>query len=53
MAYELASVGASVTLLERGDTLASACSEGNNGLIRTSHTAPLATPTVLGSISQP
>jgi D-amino-acid dehydrogenase len=43
-AYELASAGASVTLLERGDTLASGCSYGNTGLIRTSHTSPLATP---------
>jgi len=33
-----------VTLLERGDTLASGCSYGNTGLIRTSHTSPLATP---------
>lgn len=43
-AYELALAGASVTLLERGDTLASGCSYGNTGLIRTSHTSPLATP---------
>lgn len=43
-AYELATAGARVTLLERGDTLASGCSYGNTGLIRTSHTSPLATP---------
>lgn len=43
-AYELASAGASVTLIERGDALASGCSYGNTGLIRTSHTSPLSTP---------
>jgi D-amino-acid dehydrogenase len=43
-AYELASAGASVTLIERGESLASGCSYGNTGLIRTSHSSPLATP---------
>ncbi|HEY6432262.1 MAG TPA: FAD-dependent oxidoreductase [Acetobacteraceae bacterium] len=43
-AYELASAGASVTLVERGESLASGCSYGNTGLIRTSHASPLATP---------
>jgi D-amino-acid dehydrogenase len=46
-AYELASAGASVALIERGDTLASGCSYGNTGLIRTSHTSPLSTPAAI------
>jgi D-amino-acid dehydrogenase len=42
-AYELARRGASVTLLERGATLAWGCSAGNAGLLCPSHSAPLAT----------
>ncbi|MFV0296959.1 MAG: FAD-dependent oxidoreductase [Hyphomicrobiaceae bacterium] len=43
-AYELAKAGVNVTLVERGDSLASECSYGNTGMIRLSHVAPLATP---------
>ncbi len=46
-AYELARVGAKVTLLEKGGNLASGCSYGNAGLIRPSHSAPLSTPTAV------
>jgi D-amino-acid dehydrogenase len=46
-AYELARRGARVTLVERGDTLASGCSAGNAGLISPSHSSPLATPAAL------
>jgi D-amino-acid dehydrogenase len=46
-ALEAARRGASVTLLERGLTLASGCSAGNAGLICPSHAAPLATPRAL------
>jgi len=46
-AYELALRGARVTLLERGEALASGCSAGNAGLICPSHTMPLATPAAL------
>ena len=46
-AYELARAGATVTLLERGATLAWGCSAGNAGLICPSHAAPLATPAAL------
>jgi len=42
-ALELSRAGASVTLLERGPSLASGCSAGNAGLICPSHSAPLAT----------
>jgi D-amino-acid dehydrogenase len=43
-AYELARRGCAVTLLERGDRLAVACSAGNAGLICPSHSTPLASP---------
>ncbi len=43
-AYELARRGCAVTLLERGDRLAAACSAGNAGLICPSHSTPLASP---------
>ena len=46
-AYELALRGARVTLLERGEALASGCSAGNAGLISPSHSMPLATPAAL------
>ena len=46
-AYELARRGVRVTLVERGDTLASGCSAGNGGLICPSHSLPLATPAAL------
>jgi len=46
-ALELAERGASVTLLERGGSLAWECSAGNAGLICPSHAAPLATPAAL------
>ncbi|MDP9256371.1 MAG: FAD-dependent oxidoreductase [Actinomycetota bacterium] len=46
-AYELALRGARVTLLERGEALASGCSAGNAGLICPSHSMPLATPAAL------
>jgi D-amino-acid dehydrogenase len=46
-AYELARRGARVTLLERGEALASGCSAGNAGLISPSHSLPLATPAAL------
>jgi D-amino-acid dehydrogenase len=46
-ALELARRGASVTLLERGPTLASGCSAGNAGLICPSHSTPIANPASL------
>ena len=46
-ALELARRGASVTLYERGPSLASGCSAGNAGLICPSHSMPIANPTSL------
>ena len=46
-AYELARRGVRVTLLERGDALASGCSAGNAGLICPSHSLPIANPAAL------
>ncbi len=46
-ALELARRGASVTLYERGPSLASGCSAGNAGLICPSHSTPIANPTSL------
>ena len=46
-AFELASRGASVTLLERGGELGWGCSAGNAGLIAVSHATPLANPAAL------
>ena len=43
-AYELARRGASVVVLEAGDSVGSACSFGNAGLISPSHCIPLARP---------
>jgi D-amino-acid dehydrogenase len=44
VAYELARRGAEVTLLERGEELASGASSGNAGLLCPSHSAPIANP---------
>lgn len=44
---ELLKRGAKVTLIERGDHLASGCSYGTAGLVCPSHAAPLATPATL------
>lgn len=46
-AYDLASKGLSVTLIEK-DEIASGCSYGNGGLIVPSHAVPLASPGALG-----
>jgi len=46
-ALELARRGAGVTLLERGDELASGASSGNAGLLCPSHSAPIANPASL------
>jgi D-amino-acid dehydrogenase len=46
-ALELARRGAAVTLLERGEELASGASSGNAGLLCPSHSAPIANPTSL------
>lgn len=46
-ALELARRGASVTLLERGPSLASGCSAGNAGLVCPSHSVPISNPTSL------
>ncbi|MFN8186235.1 MAG: FAD-dependent oxidoreductase [Gaiellales bacterium] len=46
-ALELARRGASVTLLERGASVAWGCSAGNAGLICPSHSEPLNTPAAL------
>ena len=43
-ALELANRGADVTLLERGEELASGASSGNAGLLCPSHSAPIANP---------
>src|SRR5262245_9367007 len=43
-AYELAQRGLGVTLLERGEELASGASSGNAGLLCPSHSAPIANP---------
>jgi D-amino-acid dehydrogenase len=43
-AYELARRGREVTLLERGEELASGASSGNAGLLCPSHSAPIANP---------
>jgi len=43
-AYELARRGLEVTLLERGEELASGASSGNAGLLCPSHSAPIANP---------
>ena len=43
-AYELARRGVEVTLLERGEELASGASSGNAGLLCPSHSAPIANP---------
>jgi D-amino-acid dehydrogenase len=43
-AYELARRGLDVTLLERGEELASGASSGNAGLLCPSHSAPIANP---------
>jgi D-amino-acid dehydrogenase len=43
-ALELARRGADVTLLERGEELASGASSGNAGLLCPSHSAPIANP---------
>jgi D-amino-acid dehydrogenase len=43
-ALELARRGAGVTLLERGEELASGASSGNAGLLCPSHSAPIANP---------
>lgn len=43
-AYELAQRGVGVTLLERGEELASGASSGNAGLLCPSHSAPIANP---------
>jgi D-amino-acid dehydrogenase len=43
-ALELARRGAEVTLLERGEELASGASSGNAGLLCPSHSAPIANP---------
>lgn len=43
-AYELASRGASVVLVDRAGTVASACSAGNSGLLCPTHARPVATP---------
>jgi D-amino-acid dehydrogenase len=48
-ALELARRGASVTLLERGPSLASGCSAGNAGLVCPSHSVPISNPTSLGN----
>ncbi|MBF6619912.1 MAG: FAD-binding oxidoreductase [Patulibacter sp.] len=42
IAYELASRGASVTVLERGAAPAAGCSAGNAGIVGPSHVEPLA-----------
>jgi D-amino-acid dehydrogenase len=44
VAFELARRGAEVTLLERGEELASGASSGNAGLLCPSHSAPIANP---------
>ena len=44
VAHELARRGADVTLLERGEELASGASSGNAGLLCPSHSAPIANP---------
>jgi D-amino-acid dehydrogenase len=44
VAYELARRGLDVTLLERGEELASGASSGNAGLLCPSHSAPIANP---------
>src|SRR6478736_6737601 len=46
-ALELARRGASVTLLERGPSLASGCSAGNAGLVCPSHSIPISNPASL------
>ena len=46
-ALELARRGAAVTLLERGEELASGASSGNAGLLCPSHSAPIANPASL------
>ncbi len=46
-ALELARRGADVTLLERGEELASGASSGNAGLLCPSHSAPIANPASL------
>lgn len=46
-AFEVAQAGGRVLLLEAGPRLADGCSYGNAGLIRVSHSSPLATPTAL------
>lgn len=43
-AYELSQRGIGVTLLERGEELASGASSGNAGLLCPSHSAPIANP---------
>jgi D-amino-acid dehydrogenase len=43
-AWELAKIGASVVLLERGPELAWGCSAGNAGIVGPSHVLPLASP---------
>ena len=43
-AYELAQRGIGVTLLERGEELASGASSGNAGLLCPSHSSPIANP---------
>ncbi len=47
-ALELARRGAQVTLLERGEELASGASSGNAGLLCPSHSTPIANPKSLG-----
>jgi D-amino-acid dehydrogenase len=46
-ALELARRGAQVTLLERGEALASGCSAGNAGLVCPSHSVPISNPVSL------
>lgn len=47
VAYELARAGATVTVLERDDELASECSAGNAGMVSSTHASPIASPTAL------
>lgn len=47
VAYELARLGASVTVLERGSGVGEECSAGNAGMVASTHAMPLASPAAL------
>ncbi|MEO1833077.1 MAG: FAD-dependent oxidoreductase, partial [Akkermansiaceae bacterium] len=47
IAYYLASTNHSVRIIERDDSLAKSCSEGNAGMVVPSHFIPLAAPGVI------